>query len=187
MINANEIRGHSVIKVGNELFKVLTVDCHQGGGKAGSLVSTKLKNVANGRIAERKFASHDKVEVVESTKQKMEFMYLQGDEVWFMSPKDFEQLSFNKAQLGHVVHYLKEGMGVDVEFVEGKPIHIIPPELVAVKITSTGTPAKGETDSVYKSAVLENGQEILVPPFIKTGDTVHVRIETGEYVDRVKE
>lgn len=186
MINANEIKKGSVLKVDGDLFKVVFVDCHTGGGKAGAMVNTKIKNMSTGHISERKFAPHERVENAEVMRQKMDFMYTAGDEVWFMNPENYEQISLTKERLGPMVAYLTEGMKVDVEFVDNQPAGIIPPELAQVKIASTSDPVKGETDSVYKSATLENGQEILVPQFIKTGDVIHVYVETGEYVDRVK-
>jgi len=38
---------------------------------------------------------------------------------------------------------------------------------------------------VTKPARLETGAEIQVPIFIKTGDTVRINTQTGEYVQRV--
>ena len=74
---------------------------------------------------------------------------------------------------------------MEVEFYEGNPIHLNLPEKIALEVISTGAPRKGETDSCYKPATLENDMEVLVPQFIKTGDRVYVNVETGKYEDRV--
>lgn len=58
---------------------------------------------------------------------------------------------------------------------------------MTLKVTTTGSAVKGDSDAVWKSAVLENGMEIKVPPFIEVGDTVKVNVYTGQYVERVKE
>lgn len=186
-MTANDIKKGMIIKLGNDLMKVVIVDHHQSGGKAGAIINTKLKNISTGHTAEHRFAPHDKIEDVESLKQKMDFVYATPDEVCFMNPQTFEQISIDAKRLGNVVAYLKEGMSVDVEFVGEQAVSVIPPELAIVKITSTTDPIHTDADSVYKAATIENGQDVLVPQFIKVGDQIHVRIETGEYIDRVKE
>jgi elongation factor P len=57
-------------------------------------------------------------------------------------------------------------------------------ESVELKVTLTAPPQQQET---MKSAVLEDGSEILVPQFIKVGDTVKIDIQTNKYLERIKE
>lgn len=54
-----------------------------------------------------------------------------------------------------------------------------------VKVASTGPGISGQADSTFKEAVLENGVQVMLPQFIREGDTVKVEVETGRYVDRV--
>ncbi|MDH5186616.1 MAG: translation elongation factor P, partial [candidate division WOR-3 bacterium] len=37
-----------------------------------------------------------------------------------------------------------------------------------------------------KPAQLENGIEVMVPQFIKTGDTIRIDVETQKYLERIK-
>lgn len=68
---------------------------------------------------------------------------------------------------------------------EGRAISIDIPEFVELKVERTGSGVKGGTDNTWKSATLENGMEILVPQFIKEGDTIRVSTKTKEYIERV--
>ena len=42
------------------------------------------------------------------------------------------------------------------------------------------------TDNVWKEAKLENGVEVMVPPFIDVGETIRVDVEAGRDVERAK-
>ncbi len=60
------------------------------------------------------------------------------------------------------------------------------PKTIELRVESTGEGLKGEFDAAYKSALLENGMEVMVPQFIKPGDIVRIDVETKKYLERVK-
>ena len=55
-----------------------------------------------------------------------------------------------------------------------------------VRIADTAPPAHQQVDSAWKQAKLENGVEVKVPQFIKTGDAIRLDLATLRYVDCVK-
>ena len=55
-----------------------------------------------------------------------------------------------------------------------------------MKIASTAPPAHQQQDTNFKTATLENGVEVMVPQFVKTGDTIRLDIENLRYMDRAK-
>ena len=60
------------------------------------------------------------------------------------------------------------------------------PNQVKCKIQSTDTALKGQTvSSSYKPAVLDNGLNIQVPPFIETGNEVLVDTRSLEYIKKI--
>jgi elongation factor P len=186
MLNAQELRKGHVIRHEGVLYKIIAADYHVGGGKAGGMVHAKMRNLSTGHLTEHRFASHDKIDDMDVHRQTMDFLYLAAEECCFMNPESFEQVSMPKAGLGPIVPYLKEGMKVDMEFMEGAPISVDFPPYVEVTVTSTAAGIKGDTDSTYKTAVIDNDLEVLVPQFIKTGDTIKVDIESGKYLERVQ-
>jgi elongation factor P len=43
-----------------------------------------------------------------------------------------------------------------------------------------------QQDNTFKAATLENGLELMVPHFIKPGETIRIEVASGKYVDRVR-
>ena len=80
---------------------------------------------------------------------------------------------------------LAENLEVTVNFYNEAPVLIELPNQVTCKIETTDAALKGQTvSSSYKPAVLNNGLNIQVPPFIETGDEVIVDTRTLEYIKK---
>ena len=61
------------------------------------------------------------------------------------------------------------------------------PTTIELKIETTDAAIKGQTaSSSYKPAVLENGINITVPPFINSGDKIVLDTRTLEYIKKIK-
>jgi elongation factor P len=73
-----------------------------------------------------------------------------------------------------------------VEFVEGTPVSVLFPDMVEVRIAETAPPVHAQQDSTWKTATLENGAEVMVPQFIKTGDVIRLDVDSLRYVERAK-
>ena len=73
-----------------------------------------------------------------------------------------------------------------VEFCDVEPVGIELPQTVDLVVKETVPGIKGATASAQvKPATLETGLVIQVPPFVNEGDKVRVNTETGEYQSRV--
>ena len=60
------------------------------------------------------------------------------------------------------------------------------PNQVKCEVISTDVALKGQTvSSSYKPAVLNNGLNIQVPPFIESGDEIFVDTRNLEYIKKV--
>ena len=76
---------------------------------------------------------------------------------------------------------------VGIKFLNEEPIMIELPINIECKIISTEGSIKGQTAaSSYKPAVLDNGININVPPFIENNDKIILDTRTLEYVRKVK-
>ncbi len=187
MLSASEIRPGMVLKVDGELYRVIQSDYHAGGGKMSGVAHTKMRNLATGAIWERRFRADETIEEVQPERQTMQFLYSDAGMNVFMNPESFEQLEIETARLGPAAPYLKPEMTVPVEFVEDKPVGVVFPPIVELRVEQTAPPIHSQgSDNVWKEATLENGVEIEVPPFIAPGEVVRVEVETGTYVERAK-
>ena len=105
----------------------------------------------------------------------------------FMDSESFEQIELQKEFVGEdSVAFLQDGMEVEIESYEGKPIGLTLPSQVTVTIAEADAVVKGQTQSSsYKPAILENGVKIMVPPFVTAGEQVIVDTNELTYIKRV--
>ena len=103
-----------------------------------------------------------------------------------MEPKSFEQIEIKKEIVGEKGKLLTENLVVSVSFYNESPISIDLPNQVKCKIETTDVALKGQTvSSSYKPAVLNNGLNIQVPPFIESGDEVIIDTRNLEYIKKI--
>jgi len=186
MVAASQLRPGMAIRYEGQLYRVLVADYHPGQGKMGGVTHTRLKNLGTGGIWEHSFRADLKLEDLPVEKLPMEFMYEDGEQCHFMNPETYEQVAVSKAVIGEQARLLQPEMRVAVEFIEGQPVNVILPEVLEVRVAETAPPSHQQTDSVWKPARLENGLEIMVPQFIKTGDVIRLDVAELKYMDRAK-
>ena len=166
---------------------VMTFFQHVKPGKGGAFVRTKVKNLVNGKVLERNFRSGERVELADIEERKMQYLYLDGDNLVFMDQSSYDQLPFSKETVGEARLFLKENMEVEVLFWNNKPINIDLPSFVELIVAKCDPGVKGDTASgATKPATLETGAVVNVPLFIKEGDALRIDTRSGEYVDRAK-
>ncbi|MBI3669942.1 MAG: elongation factor P [Acidobacteria bacterium] len=186
MIPAAELKPGMALRIEGQIFKVLEAEFKAGGGQAGGVVKTKLRNVATGRLSEPHLRPDLRMEDLELERQTMEFLYSDAENAYFMNPQSFEQLEIPLATLGPAARFLKPEMKLPVEFFEGRPISVVFPSVVEARIADTAPPVHSQQDSTWKEATLENGVSIMVPLFMAKNEVVRVDVETGRYLERVR-
>tara|TARA_Y100000389_G_scaffold155584_1_gene156299 strand:- start:193 stop:504 length:312 start_codon:yes stop_codon:yes gene_type:complete len=103
-----------------------------------------------------------------------------------MDPKTFEQTEIKKKVVGEKGKLLTENLEVTISFYNENPISVDLPNQVKCKIESTDVALKGQTvSSSYKPAILDNGLNIQVPPFIEAGDNIIVDTRNLEYIKKI--
>ncbi|MCM8764646.1 MAG: elongation factor P [Candidatus Omnitrophica bacterium] len=185
MIEASNLKAGVFIKKNNDVFKVVEAETRASPARFSSYVHVKLQNVKTGKTLEMKFVPEEKIEDISIDIFVLEYLYADGDNFCFMNPQSYEQVEIPGHMLGNFREFLKEGAMLKFEFYNGVPVGVIKPETIELKVISTGSGVKGDTDATYKSAILENNMEIMVPQFIKPGDIVKVSTITRHYAGRV--
>ncbi len=177
MIKANEIRRGMVITIDGIVFVVVDF-AHHTSGNLRALVQTKLRNLSNGALIEKRLRSVDQVEVPYVETREYEYLYSAGDEHTFMDTETFDQLGFPPELLGGALPYLQPNARVTAQYVGGKPISVDIPATVDLVVT--------DTPPALKEATLENGLKVQVPPFISPGEKVRIDTRVGRYIERVR-
>ncbi len=156
-------------------------------GKGGTYMRTKMKNLINGRVLEETFRSSEKLEQPDLETSKMSFLYEADGLFHFMNKLTFDQVEFDKDQLGAAVSYLKEGEDFMVLSFKGKPINVEPPVHMVLTITNTVPGVKGDTaQGGSKQATLETGVVVNVPLFLNEGDKIKIDTREDKYIERIE-
>jgi len=186
MIAASQLRAGMAVRYENQSFRVVLADYHPGQGKMGGVTHARLKNLETGTFWEHSFRADLKLEELAVEKRGMEFLYADADNCFFMDPETFEQVGIAMAVVGEHWKFLEPQMRVPVDFVDSAPVNVQFPDILEVRIADTAPATHAQQDSTWKPAKLDNGVEVMVPQFIKTGDAIRLHTETLKYSDRVK-
>lgn len=186
MIQATQLRTGHIIRLGDDLFRVVDYQ-HLTPGKGKGHMQTKLKNLRSGAIVDHRFRSEDSIEKAVLEKKEMEYLYSEGDSHFFMDTESYEQIHFTSELLGDSMRYLVANASIEVEFYEDRPVGIELPPTVDLKVVETepGMPS-ATVSNVLKPAKTETGLVVPVPHFISEGETIRVDTSEGRYVERVR-
>ena len=184
-INAGEIRVGMLLEYKNDLWQVLKTQ-HVKPGKGGAFAQIEMKSVNKNTKLNERFRSSETVEKASLEETGYNFLYEDENNYFFMNPKSFEQIEIKKNIIGEKGKLLTENLNVLISFYNDLPISVDLPNQVSCKIETTDAALKGQTvSSSYKPAVLNNGLNIQVPPFIEPGDEVIVDTRNLEYVKKI--
>ena len=186
MVTASQLRAGMAIKFEHQDYKVVAAEYHPGQGKMGGVAHVRLRNLGTGTFWEHSFRAELKLETLPAEKQELEFLYADSDQCVFMNPETYEQTEVALELAGPQTSLLEPGMHLSVEFVEGRPVSVLFPPVLEVKIADTAPASHQQADSAYKPAQLANGIEVMVPQFVKAGDIIRLDLETMKYMDRAK-
>ncbi len=154
-------------------------------GKGAAFNRTRLKSLKTGKIINQVFKSGEKVEEIEVETKTMQFIYIDGNDAYFMDPETYDQVSVSLDIIDRGTNYLHpDAKYVTVNY-EGEVLSVQLPGKIALEVTETSDATKGNTaTNATKEAVLETGAKVQVPLFIKQGEKVIINTETNSYVGK---
>ena len=150
---------------------------------------TKLKNVVDGRVLERRFNIGEKLEDVRVERRPYQYLYADGGDDIFMNQETYEQIPISK-ELVTGSAFMKEGDMVEVvsDASTDTVLYAEMPVKTVLEITYTEPGIKGDTaTNTLKPATVETGAEVRVPLFCNIGDKIRIDTRDGSYLERVKE
>ena len=187
MYNASDLRKGLKVQIDKEPYVIIDFQFSKP-GKGQSLYRCKLRNMINGVILDRTYRSGDTFEPANLEERKMQYLYNQEDEFFFMDSETYDQTVLTSEQVGDARNCLIDNLDVDILLFDNRPIGITLPNFVDLVVTKADPWIKGDSVSGdSKPVTLETGYVLRVPPFIEEGTKITVDTRTGEYVTRVKE
>lgn len=187
MINSQDIKNGTCIRMDGRLYFVIEF-LHVKPGKGNTFMRTKLKDVVDGRVLERRFNIGEKLEDVRVERRPYQYLYADGEDDIFMNNETFEQIPISK-DLVTGAAFMKEGDTVEVvsDSSTNTVLYAEMPMKTVLKITYTEPGLKGDTaTNTLKPATVETGATVRVPLFINEGELIEIDTRDGSYVGRVK-
>ena len=186
MISISDIKKGKIIVVDDNPFLVLFSQLSKK-GRAGSVLTVKMKNLITNNTQERNFKQSDMFPEADIAETYAEYLYNDGEQYHFMDERTFEQYAFDIETLGdNTIGYLQEGAKVKIVTYNGEPITINLRPKVVLEVTEAIPAIKGNTvDAAMKIVKVETGIEVKVPMFINQGDKIRINTETGIYEEKV--
>ncbi len=159
---------------------------HVKPGKGGAFVRTKLRDIKTGRVVDYTFNAGTKFDQVRLETKKMQYLYNDGADFYFMDNETFEQIAIPSDVVGDNAQWLKENDEASLLYADGELISIEPQMFVELEITQTDPGFKGDTvQGGTKPATLETGAVIQVPMYMNQGEIVQVDTRDGRFIKRV--
>ena len=140
-IQATRLKRGMLIKVQNDLFRVLDLQHFTPGNKRG-FVQAKMRNIRTGLQADNKFRAEEDVERAIVDERQMQYLYRDGDSFHFMDTENYDQLHIDAEVLGDNASYMVPESLILVEFYDEKPVGIELPVTVDLKVS---TPCRAST------------------------------------------
>lgn len=175
------------IVLDNEPFEVLEVE-HSRFAQRRAVLRTKVKSLITGNVYNKTFRSNEKFDAADVIKEKVQYLYRDGDSFYFMNEKNYEQFSLTDKQIGDKQSFLLEGTSIEILKFNEQPISISLPIKMEFKVTGAPPGIKGDTaQGGNKIVTIETGLQITTPLFINEGDSILVDTRNNEYLEKINE
>ena len=154
-------------------------------GKGQAFSKIKFRNYLTGRVGEKTCKVGESLEAADIEELDMQFLYTDGSAWFFMHPDTYEQIPVALDIVSDLEKWVTEEDTRKVLLWNEKPISVVAPTFVDLKIIQTDPGVKGDTATGgTKPATLSTGAIIKVPLFVSEGELVTIDTRNGEYQGR---
>jgi elongation factor P len=147
----------------------------------------RLRHLKTGRVTDHTFSEGERVPLADVQHRRVQFSYHDGKDFVFSDAESFEEMSLSAEQIGDRRGFIKENVEYRALLLDGRLLNIVLPPNVTLEVIATDPPVRGGSDTTWKPARLDTGQEIMVPLFIAPGEKIHVDTATRKYAGRESE
>ena len=187
MINTSDMKRGVLLDLDGAPWQV--IDCNfqtPSARGASTLTKVKIKNLITGNVLSKSYRGGEMLKEADCEKRVCQYLYKDGEEYFFMDQENYDQFALTVEVLGDGAGYLLEGLEVRSLLYNGKVVNVELPLSVDLEITDTAPAIKGATaQAQLKPATVETGIEVMVPPYLKTGEKIRVDTRDGRFVSRV--
>jgi elongation factor P len=185
MVMSNQLNPGMTISINNKIYRVessvkVTVP------KGAPFIKAKLRDLSSNEVIEKNFKLNQSIKDVNLAERRLEFLYLEGKDYLFLDIETLDQVLIPQYIVGTSINYLKEGVEVKASFFGDAIFAVELPQFLELMVAKVdGGDGKSILANASKSATLETGAKLEVPPFIEAGDIIKIDTRTYEYIQRV--
>lgn len=185
MVMSNQLNPGMTISISNKLFRVescvkVTVP------KGAPFIKTKLRDLTSNELIEKNFKVNQSIKDVNLAERRLEFLYLEGKDYLFIDIETLDNVLIPQHIIGNSINYLKEGVEVKAFFFGDTIFAVELPQFLELMVAKVeGADNKSILANASKTATLETGAKLEVPPFIEAGDIIKIDTRSYEYIQRV--
>ena len=186
-IDGNQIKIGNILEINSKLWRVMKTQ-HTQPGKGGAYIQVEMKEVKEGTKMNVRFRSSESVERAILEEKEFQFLYANEDKFYFMDNKNFDQIEIGTDVISKDQgKFLIENDKIVIQLHDLKPVSIILPEHITLKVIESETAIKGQTAAAsFKPALLEKNIKTSVPPFIEVGDSIIINTSDASYAEKAK-
>src|ERR1044071_8691416 len=104
-IQATRLRKGMLIKVGDNLFRILDLH-HLTPGNKRAHIQVRMRNIRTQTLADEKFRAEEDIERATLDEREMQYLYSDGDHYYFMDTSTYEQVHISAEALGDSKDFL---------------------------------------------------------------------------------
>lgn len=193
-VNGSDVKLGNIIEKNGHLYEVIKAQ-HTQHGRGGAMIQVELRDLDSGLKSTERLRTSETIERMHPLEPVMSgvhvedrsfhYLYEDGDIIFVMDPKTFEQVELPKEIFGKRAAYLADGMPVTVSFHEGRALSASLPTRVTCRVVQAEPSFKGQSASAqYKKLILENGRTVMGPTYLDVGDKIVVNTLEESYMAR---
>lgn len=183
-VNGSDVKLGNIIEKNGHLYEVIKAQ-HTQHGRGGAMIQVELRDLDSGLKSTERLRTSETIERVHVEDRSFHYLYEDGDIIFVMDPKTFEQVELPKEIFGKRAAYLADGMPVTVSFHEGRALSASLPTRVTCRVVQAEPSFKGQSASAqYKKLILENGRTVMGPTYLDVGDKIVVNTLEESYMAR---
>src|SRR5262245_42764440 len=107
MIDTGDLRKGLTIEMDGNLYSIVDWE-HIKMGRGGAKVRLKLRDVRAGHMFEQTYDAGAKFQRARVERQPAQYLYADGDILYFMNTDSFDQIAMNRDRVGDLALYLRE-------------------------------------------------------------------------------
>lgn len=185
MLSMSDIKVGKIILNNGQPYLVIKTD-HLKVAMRGAVLKVKAKNLLTGNILDESIHGAEKIEEANVTSKKVNFLYKDEGNAYFMDNETFEQFELPVENLAGKEIFLKDSTDVKMMYFDEKAINLELPIKMDFKVISAPPAVRGNTaGNITKPVEIETGAKVDVPIFINEGDVIKINTDSGLYVERV--